>query len=844
MGVKVISRQYRNQFYDQSEETDWLLGNSGDWQEVIIRFEASVRFDANDQESVNIDIKNKTFVLNNGRKWSDYGFDIGDLVTLQYTRTQDGAAPNDVSVTFTIINLFGSTLEHDRTFNSSFVETVLPTNRGTTAIINVSFRTEKQPQGLKFRYSHITNEDSDSNNLASFIDGSVGEFSFPGLDLVANGQEREMNPDGIQSGMAIDGATVKPISNSGGVYTYEVTARFMIASFFEQPSDLEDGTIPPILFGTGSLTDNFEIIVFPEWNNPNTVIMNDLNNTQRLGNTGWFNENFNGLDNEFTIESLKYFDEDGAEVDTLDYARPITAEITVSGIQNLSASTELGFGFAWIPQNEDDYFNKETPFHKNLFVNTGRVYDDGVNDSFNLGESVAGITYEGFSTSDARMDVEAADGSMFQVAGTDSVVLKAKFIPTPEFVGFFDARNENDRNYILWISVADHSERINFSDRVSLLAHYAALTKTIPPAGPFPGMTNKFIEHPQDDFVAGAEKYFGFVEDDVLTRIQFQVAQADDLFIQAMTFGYQVVNETTGDAYLLEEIPVVLDQFPKDSSGAQQLAFDGTRGFRLVPGNNKNWVKVERDTGNDSAGMFGYKAFFAAKLRWEYWLSKDDVPEEFFNIALENNGQHNNWLDYLRAEPQGTYRIDFFVQTDAIEDGELKRYTNEYEIDFRGYDENTNIETTHEYFKDSDNTLLNIGADPDTGAPLGVILSDDRTRIEITYTNLTEDFDIQKMYGVITLEIDRGPGLLEHRQLSSQWASESGNPLIPLDGETRLKFEQISPRVVKTSCLVDPALLEQVLRYKITGRIGCWDESPGGQPVAGLYEERYSQTYE
>jgi hypothetical protein len=1043
MPVKVLKRAYKNQFYPASAETDWLLGNVGDWQRIEVTFEAKVEFEASQTETVTVDSKNDLFKLNNGRNWQEYGFDIGDTVTFSYVyaEDQDGDGEyNEIGVqkTFTVQNIYKETMESSTDIDLGNIS-VIPTDRGNIVIRDVKFESEKEIQGIKFRYSLITNANFNTGNLASFIDGSVSEFSFAGLNNLNVNQVAEMNPDGLQSGMAIQnmfiskvpvagvepgawfgtsgnvrvtsgftlgspdpffeygsrsiplsviapsddssaqtndqipfvdcgsfvcgysslpngsqvfidkaltsetrsflfttvffvrGARATTSNNSlrivihkftgganydydstivlkdyGGVgnlistyqnlvqpfslnissgdsysfcveyrnsgistgvvtyvdysilsasiaelvevsnnFNYKVSANFMIPSFFESPSNLENRTPPSILFNAGSLTDNFELEMYPEWNNPNTVIKNVLSETERLGNTGWFNENFNGLDNNFTIESVKYLDNAGNIINQLDYAQPITVEVEIGGINNLSTNSEFNIGFSWIPQDDEDYKEKTTPFHKNLLVNTGKEIVGQVSNqlSFNLSENTNGNVYKGYSFDDRRMDLKSATTEMFAPSGVGKAIVKATFDPTSDFTKFFDEKDETDRNYIIWVSVADHNLAINFSDRVSLLADYNSMVKAVPPVGPWPGMVNKFIEHPQDANVSGVIKYYGFVEDDILSRVEFTVNKNDNIFLENMVFGFEVLNKITGTRYTLQEISVNLSEFPKDRNGIQQITIDDTRGFKLEPGNNKNWVKIERNESKDTEGVVAYIAYFAAKIRWEDWIAREDALDEYFDTSLENNGKSNDWISYLRAGNPDEHEVNFRVYTDVTEDGEFKRFDNYYQLTFNDYDENLNITTTHEYYRDSTNDLLNIGTDPETGKPLGVLLDNEPTRIEITYTNLTEDFDILKMYSRINIEIDKGAGQSEFRQLSSVWGSESDNPLIPLAGETKLKFESLAPNVVRASCLVDPTKLERVLRYKISGRIGCWPEGVSSVPD-GLYEPLYEIIYE
>ena len=290
MGVKIIKREYKNQFHSPTEKIDWLLGNVGDWCRLELEFEVSVEFKGSTQESINVDLEEKILKLNNGKTWFDYGFDIGDWIFLNYKRDvidENGTTTTTFSNNFQITNLYDDTLEMSQTVwtGQEFLNSaVIPTDRGNEKIYNVKVYAQKECEGLKFRYTHLSNDDFDANTLRSFIDGSVTEYSFAGINTLAT--EQEMNPDGLQSGMSIKKTSIQKISYADGVGTYKIICDFMISSFFEDVSNFEEMIAPNILFNSGSLTDNFEVEVFPKWNNPNTSIKNNLDHTKRLGKHG------------------------------------------------------------------------------------------------------------------------------------------------------------------------------------------------------------------------------------------------------------------------------------------------------------------------------------------------------------------------------------------------------------------------------------------------------------------------------------------------------------------------------------------------------------------------------
>lgn len=837
MGVIVTGRDYRNGY--RAEIVDWLLGNTGDWQQLSIVCRLGVEKMISTSGSVELLVGN-IVKTTDGSEWSNYGFDVGD--TIYMTCPFEGYYYDaGASTTYTVTGNFiwnGRTitqLQGDKmTLSGSDITAPIPlpiwdldtagsmdrlpfqSGKITTAKSMIIYA-DKRPQGIVVEYGHLTNENADSSNLSSFIDGTLSRLA--ALNTDTNATWTAMEKMVMQSGMSIHEASWNYWGKIGThYYQYVFVINFMISSFMEDLSNFETMTAPSQVFDAASLTDNFRIIGYPEWNNPNSIMMNDTKDTKRLGNTGWFNENFNGLENEFSVQDVQYFDVmTGALIDKLSYGAETRVKAKLIGVQNLADGlSKFGLGFIWLPEEESYYKEVDTSFHQNLLVNTCGSYNSGV---FPLSNLINFTTYQGF-TSDPNIRIDVKNVRFKNVGGV--VEFEAVFAPTAGFKNFMNSLPESDRNYALWASAADRTLVTNFSNRVNLLLDYNRMELFIPPVGEWSPMEINLYEHPNNgvDFpVSECAKSDMFVEDDILAKIDFNVDIVNDEIPNAIEFAIEMENTTTGQKYELQSYKVDLTPYPVDGFGVPQWNYDAVRGFKLEAGNSKNWVKVKRNTTSDVGSSKGYVALYGFKIRWEDWIARTGVPSAFFDATEANNSFNNDWFQYL-----GTlgWKMNFTVYLESTLDGTPVKYVNSKELNFKDYDSNAGIIRTWNFYRESDGTLLNAGVDTVTGKPLGVLLNNEQVRVETIFKRTSGTWaSVSDVYGLQCLEVDQGAGQMEFRQLSSIWGSESDNPLIPLTGETLCNVTLVSPTEISVSCLVEPSLLADAIRFKHSARIGC-----------------------
>ena len=307
MGVITTGRNYSNKY--RAEIVDWLLGNVGDWQQLtlVVRFGVEKTYS---QSAPLLFESGNRLVNGDGTSWNEYGFDIGDTFT--YSFTLDFFDSNGNSVpgfpqTFSGTRTISLLAADEMTYSGASLGGIpmAPYKDGSIEVSDFVIYVDKQPQGAVLTYGHLQNADADGLNLASFIDGTTTRFAAINMHTLTGWNA--LDPMGLQSGMSVrSGAWAYWGKIGTHYYQYAFNIEFMISSFFEDLSNFELQEPPSQTFDAASLTDNFELIGYPEWNNPNTQIKNNMNHTKRLGNTGWFEENFNGLDDDFTVSNVQY----------------------------------------------------------------------------------------------------------------------------------------------------------------------------------------------------------------------------------------------------------------------------------------------------------------------------------------------------------------------------------------------------------------------------------------------------------------------------------------------------------------------------------------------------------
>ena len=813
--ILVTKREYTNLF--RPETTTWPLWNTGDIITLDLDLEAEIKSESAQTNPYTIPSTVDRIIRTSGSFFDD-GFASGMSVSIAYT-----LAGVPKTITGTIGTLLSDTMF--LTGLSAAIDAAsYPFDNGTTQNSTIVITSTSSINGIEVEYSHILNSDLTANSTTSQIDGTNPKWVLNGIDA-ANTSWQNLLPVGLQSGIAMFTARIKGNGLSGGIQKFQMQFVFMATPLFETVNDFTTLTNKSFT-NTECITDFFKIDLLPQFSNPNIKISTNNNDIQLLGNTGWFEENYNGGTNNYSINSVTLTNSFGVPITGIDASGETNFTININHA-GASASSEYKLGFIHTPADTSIFSSLTTPFHENVLYN-------GLSDTTTLQTSTLGATFTGYSNAiGAQMDIEFISLSI----NSGITTIKGKFKPNAAFGTYMSGFATADLGYLVWVSVADDTLATSLSDRVSLIAQTSTFKTSTVATQEF-DVTNTFLNHAQPITQVGVTNYEGCLEDEVIGRSIILVDTANNETINEVKLTIEGFNVANGSSFILESTPYNTSQFPKDASGVQQINIDTVRGFQMASGVDKNAVKIYRSPIDDTGTKKAYRCNYAFRFRWEDWISNSNVNSALFDSNELNDNLNNDWST---KDDFTNWKLRYNVNLVVDRNGTIINTKNSYDFAVRDYDESSIWDGAITTYNEAKTTSLYLGLNADN-IRQNAILPTANTLIEADFDleNLLEDVgDVAKYYGVIRLEEYRNGGLFQIKMLSSILTNvTTGNILIPLTGETGTKITKVSTTKIRLECLIDFNDLNfNQSQYKISARLGCHELN------LGKYNVQYSLKY-
>jgi hypothetical protein len=409
------------------------------------------------------------------------------------------------------------------------------------------------------------------------------------------------------------------------VQRFEIEHEFTIPPWYldGQLTNLENNLLPTLFTGTNTLKYAFAPGFRIAYTLPDSEKLAVIDNNS--GSVGWFNEAFNGFQNDYEITNVAY-----EEQATTNVAQGILigskTRITIDvqdNAGNFSAGERAGVYVSYLPQ-QSEYQNTNLTQLKDNFL-----YDNAINNG-GIGP-VAGqdfitdfeITNIVGNTMTLTFDVDYSAAQKLRLAGLNA---------------------QSPIYYVIGVQLGDVTLASANSNRVILIGDVKVYDESadIPDLWAFPKM-DIYTHERQIGVDAGSTDATDWIEDGLAIDYRMTLNLNKDAVLNSMNFMVVAFDPITQiyfelDRYVFNIFPAVI------SAGVQQLITNTTRGYILEAGDQFNEVSLS--VGFLGLGIQQYNGIIGQKISWQDWLANQGVDTVFFDATEPNNNLNHKASNY------------------------------------------------------------------------------------------------------------------------------------------------------------------------------------------------------
>lgn len=561
---------------------------------------------------------NGTLFSNAGDFFAD-GFAVGDFFIYEELSAMAGA---NMTAQITAMS------------STSIIFTVITGSRNNLGETDAMIRGYTPLTASEYRFGLIGNTETFS--ISSKVSGNDQGYYGSNIGFDTGGGVRDTNfvtmtRLGIYKDWQTGSCKIRFVSDNynfatarTGSQRFEVEHEFMIVPYYldGQLPNLQNFIQPAFFSGQNTMKYVYDSSFRTVITNPNTEKSVRFENS--LGDVAWFNENFSGLQNDYTITSITY--EDAATLGS-------TTGILIGGETRIKVTVDRNSGpfvgaerfgayISYLP-DQNEYQNTTI---SNLTQNF--IYDRALNYA-----GLSGVTGDDF----------IKDLTATVVAGSLEIEIITEYLPLQQ--SFLAQKFSNSPTYfMIGIEVGDNTLPSGNSDRVMLLADVELYSQS---ADIFDLMhVTKFDIFPHEKQIGvdtGNTDVTVWNEDGLVVDFEFDINLNLSAYMNSLDFMIVAYNTVTGqyweiDKYSFSPATSVV------SGGVQQVIEANTRNYILRAGDQFNDVTI--NVGSQAAGLQKYSGRYAQKTSWQDWLLNLDVDTIFFDANEPNNNFNDKSSNY------------------------------------------------------------------------------------------------------------------------------------------------------------------------------------------------------
>jgi hypothetical protein len=654
--------------------------------------------------------------------------------------------------------------------------TFIASTKTSGAIVN-----QTNNKGLRYLFNFVEN----GNSFESLTDpNEIQLFTINTLDYTT-ATTTSLKKSGNKS-WQYGNATVESFGIANGKITYQIIHDTIITPLFlaSQIEDTKD-SIRPTYFKAGS-TLNYIYQIDLGRNLLDTNNFETLSDTI-IGNIGWFNENFNGLESNYYLDSLSY----NNSISTLDFN--VNTEVTATikcNDASFTTSTLTKLGFIYLTDNESDYQQNNRVLIDNFCFDTLQTL---TNDTYVVGSYFGGVrqviknkkaTLVNSSTITIIGNIEL--GSL-----TKSTISESDF-----------------KNFALFIAVENNALAFDSKDRVSLLIDVNSFAVQLADINIVKNEGTYFIEHPFDLRSYGLDELEIQPVDDVVCNSEFYIdftgLENDNVLINSVK-PKLLLRKTGQSDIVLESFTINCDNTQLTQDGIyliQNIDFAKGREFKIPIDEIRKNITFSRNYTNDIGNKRYYSLNYPFMMRWEYWkqLELSQLPKDLFDPLLDFKGYNQKWTRLANISGWSfIYEIDFVI----------KRLGTLYNQKF------TKSITSKDFGSNAEWNATIISSGLSNGA-LKLLKGYEQTQITATFDKTGGDLPtLDKIAIVLWIETYESGGISDIRRISSVYNNDAQSWFV----ENKVTVTNPSTRRFVGTAKIDNTKLPKNNQYTIYARI-------------------------
>lgn len=499
---------------------------------------------------------------------------------------------------------------------------------------------DQESKGITLDYGLIENQEA--TNFNSKVDGNLMRYEY-GNTLPIPSSYTGMSPVGRLSWQIGDGADVRNITTSvdrdNYRYIFEIEQDFYIHPFYldNQIISLEAGN-PPNYFDLAScLKHVFRVRAYRELQDPNVFQEGVFD--EKEGNTGWFDEEHNGGNAEFSFTDLSY--NNGIDTIARYQSTNITFRVDEIGTDTLGYST---INFIMLPEDASDYQNIQRLMQENYCFDRAEQTpgSPAVNGEQN------GTGYQVIQNYEVTAFLGYTEHSLDINFGTDVASRIDSY---------------TDKKFLLALTCVSPTETAEINNYVTLLIDVNQIGLDIPDN--ILTVTNQFVYHDQNDTSFVNSSGIIKVEDEIVMDSLVLLDQGTYTDAQINNVSLQIIAKDADEEAILQEKNYNFAQLPL--SGAVRYINETTQNsFNVNVNEIRKEDKAYRNSAQDTGTSYAYRFQRPFLYRWEEWeqLLLGNIPPDFIDTAEPFNGVNQNWIRLAQLSGWSTaYRVSVEVQS-------------------------------------------------------------------------------------------------------------------------------------------------------------------------------------